>query len=215
MFAGLALCDEEQLGYDPTIRRVCRRTAEDDPCFEIDVFEDCTKKTSYRTSEILADFGAEALRGRGTRVWSVYNIEDANETLHVLKDVWVSSDRSREGDILHKIKELLGADHSALKHFLTVLTHGDVYIKSTADDTFSHIRRGAELPIIQWLSATTKVLDPLKQSKSNLSASSSTGGVPTPSHPNIDIFSPHLELKRNHYRIVFEEIGELSSFVKR
>jgi hypothetical protein len=57
----------------------------------------------FRTTQILSSYGAESLRGRGTRVFEAVEIDgngDPNGSPVVLKDTWVDSDRTREGNII-------------------------------------------------------------------------------------------------------------------
>lgn len=64
------------------------------------------KEVRYRTIKLLSSVGAEGLRGRGTRVWKVRRWEGGKVvgTPVVLKDCWIDSDRTREGDVTKMIK---------------------------------------------------------------------------------------------------------------
>ena len=65
------------------------------------------QEAQFKTVDLLSNVGAEALRGRGTRVWMVRRWVDGAETgdAMVLKDCWIDSDRTREGDIMAQIVE--------------------------------------------------------------------------------------------------------------
>ena len=142
-FASLAFGSNEYLGYDPTITRVL---VDDQPQYDIQVVDKV-----YRTTDVLSNFGADAIIGRGTRVFKVYDKEDPNKTPRVLKDAWVEVDRSREGQILEnlfaKIKSEGGEDklRDAKQYFLTSVTWGDVEIKGALDNTKELIMRGGDL----------------------------------------------------------------------
>ncbi|KAF9517407.1 hypothetical protein BS47DRAFT_531784 [Hydnum rufescens UP504] len=57
------------------------------------------KERIFCTKDEISTYAADAVRGRGTRVWSVYDKTDDPEgkTLFALKDTWVNADRPREG----------------------------------------------------------------------------------------------------------------------
>lgn len=208
LFAGLALCSLVELGYDPTIRRVHGALVSEE-CFDIDVFDQSGVVTrTYRTKCLLADYGAEALHGRGTRVWEVYDYADQEKVSCVLKDTWVSSDRQREGVILEDIKTRLReshADDSLLEHFLTVVCAGDVHVSDVPDTTNNRIRRGQHLKPLRWI-RTNSAISAAEASIAISSASSSVGGVPSPWRRTRG--REILNVSRDHYRIVFAEVGK-------
>jgi hypothetical protein len=150
-------------------------------------------------------FGADAIIGRGTRVFKVYNKMDVNKTPRVLKDAWVEGDRSREGDILAALFAKIKSEgreeklRDAQRYFLTsstrrcqnrrragpyknshhaLLTIGNLTRrKSRHRSEHSHRSNIGNVPIFE---------DPLKRTARARSAS-----IPV----------------RVHHRIVFEEVG--------
>ena len=96
-------------------------------------------ETSYLTTALLCDSGAEALRGRGSQVFSAYLLESDKEVgeLVAIKDVRVDDDKPREAPILAGIlAEASDDDKDQIKmYFLTVISHGDVRVGGTVDHT--------------------------------------------------------------------------------
>lgn len=81
LILGFAAAREpQQLGYDPSIRRI--PTPLDDaryegPVYEIDVQTGKTGEVkSFVTRRIIASYAPDAMLGRGTRVWIVITKED-------------------------------------------------------------------------------------------------------------------------------------------
>lgn len=110
------------------------------------------RPTWYRTERLVSDIGADAPRGRGTRVWQVRRLgKDGKPVgdIRVLKDCWIDQDRKREGTILAEIRASAQTDaHKKAfeQYFLTVECHGDVYIDQDPDNTHSLLRRGQDIP---------------------------------------------------------------------
>ena len=140
-------------------------------------------------------------------MWAVYDPEasgpsEPNKKLYALKDCWVNTDRIREGQILTLIKAALKErDPSLLKRFLTTHMHGDVAIDNELDDTLVLIRRGKRL---KW-----KAPQVTESTHTMRTMATSGGAVPNlPSAPEeppkLDAILDHA---RQHYRIVFTEIG--------
>ncbi|KAI6021147.1 hypothetical protein EDC04DRAFT_2901404 [Pisolithus marmoratus] len=144
-FSSLAFANDHELGWDPTIRRVC---VGGKPQYDITVRTDEGKDLVYQSTRIISDFNADALRGRGTRIFEVClksqdrkSVKDAEPA--VLKDCWRDSDRDREDTILEQIftdlrnhKGIHQADE-ARKYFLTVLAAGNVMVDGNIDGTDS------------------------------------------------------------------------------
>ncbi len=121
--------------------------------YDITVRSEDGKDRVYRTLKMLSNVGAEAVQGRGTRVWLV--VRNTNGQLGteqvVLKDSWIDHDRMREGRILC---EIIGAAHTkelgpfVRNMFLSVECHGDVYVRGRPDHTREVIMRGHRVPAI-------------------------------------------------------------------
>ncbi len=143
----------------------------------------------------MSSYGAEPLRGQGTRVFEAVEIDgngDSNGLPVVLKDIWVDSDRTREGNILASLHSAANDEDRQLveKHFLTTICHGDVWTDfGIVDDTANALMRG--------LNITSDVLLFKLQQK--------------PFIPNYEPPSgseSHLRYAhKTHYRIVFKEKG--------
>lgn len=113
------------------------------------------RHTVYRTTEVVANVSAQALRSRATRVWRGREVDkngDATGDLVVIKDCWVDDERPREGDTLAAIEDAARASkdvkHEARfhKYFLHVVCHGDVYVDGKKDNTLTLMRNSTPLP---------------------------------------------------------------------
>ncbi|EKM52667.1 uncharacterized protein PHACADRAFT_211889 [Phanerochaete carnosa HHB-10118-sp] len=156
----VAFAEEHQLGWDPTIKRLPPTPIHPSPRCEI-IIKDTSQgeviEKTYRTKDLIWNYGADALRGRGTRVWSVVEVDaDGNEgmNLYVLKDSWVDVDSEREGRINRRINSCTVERGNTLdlqvftKIFMQIQAFGDVYIGSRVDrtDSFKVDRSGEKLP---------------------------------------------------------------------
>ena len=85
--------EKKALGWDETIK----------PCEEGDdrYYLIKSRQDTYKTLEVLADYGADTLIGRGTRVYKVERQSD--KKVCVLKDVWIDDDRDTEDVIYENI----------------------------------------------------------------------------------------------------------------
>ncbi|KAH7904218.1 hypothetical protein BJ138DRAFT_1019438, partial [Hygrophoropsis aurantiaca] len=214
-FCALAFAEEHQQGWDPTCRRVW------DELFGIQYdieFRDAVGKTRvYRTTRVLSDFGAEALRGHGTRVFEAYltggkeeGREDKTQRV-AIKDAWRDSDRLREDQILRGIlkdvKEKNGthAAEEAGKYFLTVHQAEDVQIGGMTDHTFDLLFHGHAIP-------PDYSYIGLKSEKelSHTLYTPSVGNVPLlPTRGNpVGAGAVHKIQHKIHFRIVFDEVCE-------
>ncbi|EKM52665.1 uncharacterized protein PHACADRAFT_261246, partial [Phanerochaete carnosa HHB-10118-sp] len=156
----VAFAEEHQLGWDPTIKRLPPTPIYPLPRYEItvrDTLRDEVVERTYRTKDLIWNYGADAFRGRGTRVWSVVEVDaDGNEgtDLYILKDSWADVDREREGHINQLIHSRVAKQGEELapevydRFFMQVHAFGDVYIGSRVDrtDSFKVDRSGEELP---------------------------------------------------------------------
>lgn len=106
-FFAFLYADEVDVGWDPTVTCIWEDGSEK-PQYLIDVQDDSTTRT-YKTLELVSSVGAEALHGRGTRVWRVVRYDRSAATVvdpqteYILKDCWVDDTLEREGTILDKI----------------------------------------------------------------------------------------------------------------
>ena len=230
----IAFANESELGWDPTIQRERipeqvhsspggnssepEREQVDATRYRITVHtrlvgddghEGPAVETVYRTTRIIFDHGADALRGRGTRVFEARRLGDNVEIGEpvVIKDVWVDDDREREDKILSQL--LNDADDKdkelVKKYFLTVLACGYVIIGGKVDHTRDLITRGQDIPRGHKFRLPTKALDPRPKHLSSTGYPQSwdefeLSRAPPATHHR---FPPKV-----HYRVVFKEVGK-------
>ena len=161
-------------------------------------------ETTFRTKRVLSNIGTDALRGRGTRVWEVIELDaDGNEKdvdTCVLKDVWADDDCEREGDILAAIRrDAEGKSRYWLEqfdnYFLTTVTYGDVYVNGEPDKT-----RQWEMP------KNVGMLNLKSGLKEPRHIASDLVGAITFEQPSEDPVVQYYSTKV-HHRIVFKEMG--------
>jgi hypothetical protein len=105
----LAGATSEQLGWDNTIHRVI---VQEETRYEIEVGGD-----RYQTVRLLADFRANSIVGRATRVWEAKKMEwDHIEKRYfvpggrasvVVKDLWINKQESQEAMTIKRLRYLL------------------------------------------------------------------------------------------------------------
>ncbi|KAH7917446.1 hypothetical protein BV22DRAFT_979439, partial [Leucogyrophana mollusca] len=217
-FCALEFAEDYQRGWDPTIQRVL----DEGHGVQYDItFNEAGGNTSvYRTTQILSDFGAEALTGRGTRVFEAYLMggqEEGrkNETKRVaIKDAWRDCDRLREDKIMDAIfqditaKGGASAAADARKYFLTVRHAEDVTISGITDDTLGLMLQGHVIPTdCEWHN-----LSPYK-APSQVSHSPSVGNTPhhAQRRPATSRESSRRIQHKIHCRVIFGEVCEPTS----
>ena len=166
----------------------------------------------FETRDLLSDVGAEAFQGRGTRVWRVREVVNGNTVGPdmVLKDCFINADHKREGDTLQEIIDSLAEDDKRRLHFLTVEVHGDVYVDNHLDNTDA-IHHGKHCPSGSPCIDTGVIaneLQPLARGHCVTPLTPNSGtGIPF-IHPVVAPFvSSRSHQNRQHYRIVFKEVG--------
>jgi hypothetical protein len=130
---------------------------------------------------------------------------DSNGLPVVLKDIWIDSDRMREGEILASLHANTYGDDRNLfkKHFLTTICHGDVWTESDiVDDTANALMRGLNItPDHDSLFKLQR-----KSFMPNYKTPSGSVGLRATSH--VQAPRPYLRYAhKTHYRIVFKEKG--------
>jgi hypothetical protein len=162
----------------------------------------------YRTEGILSDFAADALRGRGTRVFKARmlnpNTTEVEGDPVALKDVWVDHDRDSEGEIRRKIEEEANdEDKPRIRQYLmTVLHHGDVLVNYKRDHTRDLILRHAEVPSVDRFTLRRKMDQP--------ESIMSTGSLPmvdAPGQARACYASYYQYSPKVHYRVVYKEVA--------
>ncbi|KAF8579524.1 hypothetical protein K439DRAFT_1620467 [Ramaria rubella] len=202
LVTSLAFAEVASLGWDPTLRR---KIEGKNTLYEIDVNTGLDEQIqTFTAEEILSDFGAEVMQGRGTRVFRAKSME--REV--VVKDMWREYDRAKEGDTLQEIKEKMQDDKDIdfeqdKKLFLSVMCHGDVQIYGVPDHTLHVIMRGTAVPSSCQIS----------QGTARGGSKGSVGHIPLvltkiPTHMGAKRTDASQAHHRVHYRIVFAELGQ-------
>jgi hypothetical protein len=123
----------------------------------------------------------------------------------VLKDIWIDSDRTREGNVLALLHaEAEGKDRELFeKHFLTTICHGDVWTElDILDDTANALMRRLNITP-DHDSLFTLHLKPFIQKHGPVSGSQSLRDMSRVQAPHSHLRYAH----KTHYRIVFKEKG--------
>lgn len=152
---------EEALGRDMSMTTIWDGNVLTTPQYDIQVHsrKDALSPVvveTFRTKELISSIAAEAIRGRGTRVWKVHKVKqgrvDTKKT-YVLKDAWVDSDRMREGEVVAEIRkdaeEHLKDEEekqALLRCLLSTAAEGYVLLSDgTEDCTMSGRKRGRHI----------------------------------------------------------------------
>ncbi|PVF91349.1 hypothetical protein CPB86DRAFT_353309 [Serendipita vermifera] len=154
IFLALATSTEVEVGLDPTIQRLKPNKAKGTKnsqlparkCYHISVRCEGSTKT-FETVKLVSDRGTNNIRSSGTRVWTVFDINDPERTHKVLKDFWSYSEDPLEGKTVQQIRTRLEEQPEGLRHIPAVLTYGPVQFEDgSLDETFHSIRRGKRWP---------------------------------------------------------------------
>ncbi|KAJ3555474.1 hypothetical protein NM688_g2555 [Phlebia brevispora] len=170
---------------------------------------------TFRTLECLYYFQARAVGGRCTRVWKVRRVRGGElygDPL-VLKDTWIDSERTREGDIMEAIMaDAADAHRSTLQNLLlTVVCHGDVIGPMQVLD-MTYDLKNVPWRLFEMRKITAHENRAYTISHDTRTASGSYLDRPRISPENSD--KPTDYGHRTHYRIVFQEVGESLHRVK-
>ena len=139
----------EQLGFDPSVRRVQLYQATQGPsvrdCYDIDVRDSMGRTRTFRTLDfnILYDAGQREVLSRATRVWKVSEVVDGEtcQSQYTLKDVWLAHQTTRwqyEGDVYRAVSKFVDTPSLTTKmvdqNFLSLVADGLVVegVDSTA-----------------------------------------------------------------------------------
>ncbi|KAG9219791.1 hypothetical protein CCMSSC00406_0008168 [Pleurotus cornucopiae] len=200
----LVSATKEELGFDPTVVRVIRRTGT--------VFRYKVGDVYYETvSDPLNQDAAFRICSRSTRVWKVRKLvrdgagwreDERDKEVHVLRDVWLYHGSTMEKDIQDQIFSKFdeGTREKARPHFLTILH--DVEVPFTTND----VEGKYVTPLAPGLSFA--VLDPVAKNRilkgsrvSNASLDQSASRLP---------FQPSRKAPKTriHVRTVFKECCE-------
>lgn len=153
----IMFAQRQQLGWDPTVKVIPPTPADKNTQYEFtvhDVSKGNVVERTYRTKELLWNFGAEPLRGRGTRVWVVTEVVDGVERggRRVLKEAWRDEDRDPEGAIgadmkANILRSTSGVERQVVEEMLMeAVAYGDVLVEGRPDRTHSFKACRAEAP---------------------------------------------------------------------
>lgn len=184
-----------ELGWDPTVERII---VEGRIQYKFKI-----GNQFFITTRPLATFGADAMVGRGTRV---YEARDEHGNIVAIKDSWRDEDREPEGKILEMIFEDIRAKFgekeakAAERYFVRVRVYEDVHVSGETDKTLNPGEGGnwVDIPDQPILSETRH--------------SSSIGHIPDCGHPPSQAVqrAPHQSNNipcRTHARTVFWDVG--------
>ena len=157
----------------------------------------------FITTRPLATFGADAMVGRGTRV---YEARDKHGNIVAIKDAWRDEDREPEGKILEMIFEDIRVKFgekeakAAERYFVRVRVYEDVHISGKTDKTFNPGEDG------DWVDISDQ---PILSERRH---SSSIGHIPDSGHPASEAVrrAPRQSDKipcKIHARTVFLDVG--------
>lgn len=170
----------------------------------------------YKTIKVLSALGAEAIRGRGTRVWTAREWTDGDvsgEEL-ALKDCWIDIDRDVEGEIMENVTKAATtaeAKEELAEILLKVLIDGVVRFK---DGSVNRTVHGDERKRL--ITNNTRLYRIARQPSPAVSVGSSDDD-PSPKAPgdyrdSSDATWPRAPLivypPKKRYRIAFAEICE-------
>lgn len=178
------------------------------------------KTKTYETTGMLSD-RPRKIRGRATRVYEAYDVNDPAKEPIVIKDSWVEEKRPREGDTLHSVLEGTSAEERSF--FLTMLHHGVMDISGRPDRT-RELMGGYDITLEHHFVYPGKRTSRQKGlSKSACRRSHTASGTLVYVEPDAFLFDadvievhpdpytePHPGVEYNplvHYRIVFREKG--------
>ncbi|KIM42727.1 hypothetical protein M413DRAFT_26731 [Hebeloma cylindrosporum] len=209
----LSFASPVELGWDPTMK-LCRNPIGQGFGYEMTVYDHKTKASRvFKTSKLLSDYAADALRGRGTRVFEAYEVNMRDMSLGqspvAIKDYWLDTSRMSEADILEDI--LVGASDEEKSHFLTVETWGNVLIDGREDTT---TMRGMKLVNESTQEDAVEVPHPVLYGEFHLHSTSEKESPPVSLGLSAVLDTSRFSLPlqqynpKVHQRIVFKEIGE-------
>ncbi|KAF5392138.1 hypothetical protein D9757_003221 [Collybiopsis confluens] len=207
-FVSLAFASRTALGWDPTIQHIPEASSPGFRNYRITV-----EGKAYTTVRNLADYSADSLVSRATRVWLV---QDERGEQYVLKDVWLDTDRLPEdeirakllGDVLEKCGEV--DRDTLLKHILTPRAAERMMIDGANDTTDGMMSNEKLLPssalnlnLEQFVDIRSQSVHPSNPTSQALSGPSAGTEVAAPkvNPSNIIIRSKY------HYRVLFQEHG--------
>lgn len=210
-FLAFTFASECELGWDPTMKFI----ASPKPHYIITVRSPQGKKVRFKTDELLSDVGAQAIRGRATRVWKVKQWIGGRSVgpFMALKDCWIDADRPCEGEVM---EEILASAASYPEHdkvlrrgLLTTFIHGDVHstdgvVDSTLPDRETLLQDDGWFLVHRSDELKKKFEEFSKSAEANKEAVGTRLGLYD--HLSTSVLKPITFHSKRHYRIVFEEV---------
>ncbi|KAI5115744.1 hypothetical protein M0805_002822 [Coniferiporia weirii] len=203
IFLSFAFASKTELGWDPSMTVSIKN--------KVRVYHMEVGGEMYDTVEVLSDFGADAVIGRGTRAFRV--VQRRTGTEYALKDVWVEDDRELE----HKIyDDLLGdigvnageeAKGIAKKYFMTPTQSCKVIVDGQEDHTCNVMMRGA----VPSFDNTFELV--IKKTSVDESAKSVAHSCASDIKEHLATRAPRDNTRKQihqriHYRLLFDEVAE-------
>lgn len=181
----------------------------------------------FKTVNLLSDVGTEAIRGRGTRVWTAEAVSKDGQPYafpptYVLKDCWIDSDREREGAILQQVRKSAeslkeNGRNILLDALLTVVTYGDVWIDTQGapdveegfyDSTLTTEQRALIHPSGTFVRLQRPAIDDATEAQITAIQSQARGNTHSVYEQAVEVAKFELKVHdpRTHARIAFVEI---------
>ncbi|KDN33534.1 hypothetical protein RSAG8_13375, partial [Rhizoctonia solani AG-8 WAC10335] len=206
----MLLAPPDRLGYDPNVTLLPSDNPNAEPNYDIDIRNSDTEvTTTYRTLKVISNAKADSMVGPGSRLWIVQELVDGDpvDPCYVLKDTWAHEDRVAEHVLLKEIRE---AQPAYAQCFLTPLDHGFAHLGVTApDNTHKTLRRTELIPTNDVLAIhPSHVTNSTESPLNNRHSTGRPGDVANSQQEGYRDFHYLSEHPRQHYRIVFKEIGK-------
>jgi serine/threonine protein kinase len=200
----------KSLGYDPTMERASGMPSQ--LIIGVHSDKDIKKERKFKTIKTIYSRDADPMRSRGTRIFEAIEIDPNGRekgSRVVLKDIWIDSDRIREGAILDALyNDAVDEDkHLVRQYFLTTVCHGDVLLAESniVDDTECGLMRGLGLDYTKLFFLQRKgFVDTV------VTTHRSASGPERLAQASRLVYIPYPVQKyahKTHYRIVFKEKG--------
>lgn len=206
LFLRLQFAEDHELGIDETVTRLNAPDPTRGVQYDIRVGDKV-----YRTQRLISSIGAESMRGRGTRVWEVKEVDAKGHEVGdpmILKDSWGGKSRPREFDISTAIRNT-STPHPMLKtlldnHLLTYVDSWDVTLMTRdgekEDSTREVMLRGGT-PV--W-TTVLRVQKDYEASKRVVQKHPAQGVLSNPKKSDIT----YVEYgEKIHHRVIIKEVG--------
>ncbi|EKM53991.1 uncharacterized protein PHACADRAFT_196429 [Phanerochaete carnosa HHB-10118-sp] len=205
-FLRIFYAEDYQLGFDESMKRLDTLDASGRVQYDIRVNE-----TMYRTQRLVSSIGVETIRGRGTRVWEVKELDGHGKEKPgsvIVKDSWGDKKRRREEDINKDIRdtETIDEQHSQVLNgcLLTCLNSWDVTVDTSTGrkiDSTREVMFCGNDPTYLDTVKVKKDLDASKRVAPKLPAQGTLSQLST-IEPSRFVYGEKI-----YHRVVFAEVG--------